>query len=52
MSTAVGSVGAFDGELCDGGIAGVGDVDIKEESEGILKGAVLVSLAEIVLVTG
>ena len=52
MSAVVGLAGAFDGELCAGGVVGVENVDIKEEREGILKGPVLVSLAEIMLVIG
>ena len=52
MSSDVGSAIVFSWELFVGVVAGVGDIDTKEEREGIVKGSVLVSLAEIVLVTG
>ena len=48
----MGLAGAFDRELCVGGVTGVGDFDIKEEREGIVEGAISVSLEIIVLVTG
>ena len=50
MSAAVGSAGAFYGELCVGCVAVVVDINIKEERGWIVKGVVLVSLVEIVLV--
>ena len=52
MSDVVRLTGAFDRELRLVGVAGVEDVDIEEEREGIGRGAISVSLAYIVLVTG
>ena len=51
MSAVVLYSGAFDIELYVGGVGAVGSVYTEEEREGIFKGAVLVSLTKIVLVT-
>ena len=52
MNAGVGSEGAFCRHLCVGCFVGVGDVDTKEEREWIVRGSVLVSLEEIILVMG
>ena len=52
MSDVVRLTGDFDRELRLVGVAGVEDVDIEEEREGIGRGSAAMSLAKIVFILG